>query len=145
MWGDCLSELWWGRSEGYSLAWVKVNVGWEVLNIEDYPFPCWNSASVLCHDFLGCGKDCPLAAKEGMLTDWCALSSSRGESTVATCVTPAEFKVPEKTIWYKCSFKESSSSIAVQILHINPSLYSQNYNAFLYSNQFTISHGGRSY
>lgn len=37
VWGDCLSELWWERSQGYSLAWVKVNVGWEVLNIEDRP------------------------------------------------------------------------------------------------------------
>lgn len=34
-----VSELWWRRSEGYSSAWVKVNGGWVVLNIEDSPCP----------------------------------------------------------------------------------------------------------
>lgn len=51
--------------------------------------------------FLGYGKDCPLAAKEGKLTVRGMLSSYRVEalqSTVVTCVNPAECKVPEKNI-----------------------------------------------
>lgn len=79
-----VSELWWGRSEGYFLAWVKVNEGWAVLNIEGSPLssPCQISAPELCNNIsyvlrlCESVKHCPLAAEAGEFTTWYTFASA---------------------------------------------------------------------
>lgn len=118
MWGDCLSELWWGRWEGYSSAWVKVNVGWEVLNIEDSPTPAHptppytqtpplssrslSPASALCNDFSlvfgvwgRLSSGCQGGEVDCVAQPFIIQGVRYYISTVATCVTPAEFQLPE--------------------------------------------------
>lgn len=68
--------LWWGRSDGYSSVWVKVNGGRVVLNIEDSPCPPIKSLlqsyiTIFLLMFLVCVKEWPLAAKEGEFVAWC--------------------------------------------------------------------------
>lgn len=116
-----------GRSEGCSSAWVKVNAGWEVLNIEDpLPHPTPTPSFVQCSwryvmiflMFAGVGKDVPLA----QLQLWCFHHTEVRYGILCWCLFFIElYTFNEMKLWVyyrqKINYKQTNHSYSTHALY----------------------------